>query len=484
MSGGATWQPQRTSGYAKVAALSFAMTFENCNKHKMLTIQLKTPYKIQPATIFGLAYLGLALWFVPGYLIWNANLVMGLLLIPYICKADKTRYSLRYLLPAVLATGLAVVLPVNTLFFVAMLFVVLLLIENSIGRLGDSLLLLVLLVSPVFGHFTRLGEFPVRLWLSERVADVLSAGGIPASAAGNQIVLGNYEFSVDPACAGLNMLVMSVLIGLFVLNWYQRQSGKVLGFKWLALLCTVTVALNVVCNFFRILLLVAFKIMPGTFLHDAVGIGCLLIYVLVPLLLGIKPFLARFGKSIGANTLPEHKQGIRYPFLHIALLAAILFVAGHLVNADAIATSTNNIQLAGYQKKQLEGGITKFENADALIYLKPTAFYAPEHDPMICWVGSGYAFKSIRKETISGQGLYTATLVKNTDRIYTAWWFDNGKLKTVNQFAWRWDAAKNDGQFYLVNVNASSPQKLKQKIEELMARDILKTTRLKNDNKN
>jgi hypothetical protein len=145
----------------------------------MLTIQLKAPHKIQPVAIFGLAYLALALWFVPGYVKWDANLVMGLLLISYICKADKTRYSLRYLLPALLATGLAVVLPVNTLFFVAMLFVVLLLIENSVGRLGDSLLFLILLISPVFGHFTRLGEFPVRLWLSERVADVLSAGGHP-----------------------------------------------------------------------------------------------------------------------------------------------------------------------------------------------------------------------------------------------------------------------------------------------------------------
>ncbi|MBD1365062.1 exosortase N [Mucilaginibacter sp. ZT4R22] len=440
----------------------------------MLTIQLKTPYKVQPVAIFGLAYLVLALWFVPGYLIWNANLVMGLLLIPYICKADKTRYSLRYLLPAVLATGLAVVLPVNTLFFVAMLFVVLLLIENSIGRMGDSLLLLIILISPVFGHFTRLGEFPVRLWLSERVADVLSAGGIPASAAGNQIVLGNYEFSVDPACAGLNMLVTSVLIGLFVLNWYQKQSGRMLSFKWLALLCTLTVALNVVCNFFRILLLVAFKIMPGTFLHDAVGIGCLLIYVLAPLLLGIKPLLVWFGKAGIAKPVTEQKQGIRYPFLHIALLAAMLFVASHLVKADTLVASTNKIQLAGYQKKQLDGGIMKFENKDALIYLKPTAFYAPEHDPMICWVGSGYAFKSIRRETIGGHGLYTATLVKNTDRIYAAWWFDNGQLKTVNQFTWRWAAAKNDGQFYLVNVNASSPQKLKQKIEELTVLDIFK----------
>nr|WP_294942888.1 exosortase N [uncultured Mucilaginibacter sp.] len=438
----------------------------------MLTIQLKNTIKIPPAALLGLLYLAMAVWFIPGYFLWDANLVMGLLLIPYLCKVDRARYSLRYLLPALLSAGLAVLLPVNTLFFVAMLFAVLLLIENSLGKLNDSLLFLLLLISPVFGHFTRLGEFPVRLWLSEKVAGMLSAGGITASAAGNQINLGNYEFSVDPACAGLNMLVMSVLVCLFVLTFYQKQSGKTLGFKWLALLCALTVGLNIVCNFFRILLLVMFKIMPGTFLHDAAGIACLCIYVLLPLLLGIRPLVARFSKPGKVGTEPALPICIRYPYLHFALFGAMLFVAANLVKADSLVSTNNNIQLPGYSKKALDGGILKFENRDALIYLKPTAFYAPEHDPMICWVGSGYAFKSIRKENLGGHDVYTATLVKNTDRIYAAWWFDNGRLKTVNQFAWRWAAAKSEGQFYLVNVNASSPQKLTEKIEEIRTQNI------------
>lgn len=440
----------------------------------MLTVQLKKPLKLHPVYGFGLAYLALALWFIPGYFKWDANLVMGLLLIPYLAKADSKRQSLRYLLPALLFTGLAIVLPVNTLFFTNLLFVVLLLVENSFGRLNNSVLFLMLLVSPVFGHFTRLGEFPVRLWLSEKVANVLSTVGVQASAAGNQIQMGNYEFSVDPACAGLNMLVMSVLIALFVLTYYQKQSGKTLGFKWLALLCTTTIVLNVVCNFFRIMLLVLFKIMPGTWLHDATGIACLLVYVLVPLLLGIKPLLARFGQTDVAEKQPLQIPAVRYPSLHLILLGAMVFIATHLVKADSLVSTSSKIEIPGYSKKALEGGILKFENKDALIYLKPTAFYAPEHDPMICWVGSGYTFKGIRRETVNGNDVYLATLVKNTDRIYAAWWFDNGKLKTVNQIAWRWAAAKNEGQFYLVNVNASSPQKLKEKIAELSTQNIFK----------
>lgn len=439
----------------------------------MLSIQIKKTLRFNQVILPALAYLGLAIWFIPRYFVWDANLVMGLLLVPYICTADRTRFSLRYLLPAMLTCLLAVVAPVNTLFFAALLFVVLLLIENTIGRLSDILLFLLLLVSPVFGHITRLGEFPVRLWLTERVAAVLTTGGISANAAGNQIMLGNYEFSVDPACAGLNMLVMSVLVCLFVLGYYQKQSGKILGFKYLALLCGITVALNIVCNFFRILLLVMFKIMPGTFMHDAVGIGCLLIYVLTPLLLGIKPFLARLGKSKIKSPTALQMPTMRYPLLHMAFLGVTGFIVLHLVKADKLIATSNNIHLSGYTKKQLGGGILKFENKEALVYLKPTAFYAPEHDPMICWTGSGYQFKSIRRENVNGYQIYAATLHKERDRIYAAWWFDNGKTKTINQFAWRWSAAKNEGQYYLVNVNAASPQKLREKVVGLLAGDIL-----------
>ncbi|OOQ58006.1 exosortase N [Mucilaginibacter pedocola] len=438
----------------------------------MLSIQLNKPLKLQPIHGFVAVYAALALWCIPGYFQWDANLVMGLLLIPYMAKIDSGRYSLRYLLPALLATGLALLAPVNTLFFIALVLVFLLLIENCLGRINHSVLFLLMLVSPVFRHFTRLAEFPVRLWLSDKVAATLSTAGIQAAAAGNQIQMDKYEFSVDPACAGLNMLVMSVLIGLFVLTYYQKQSGKTLNFKWLTLLLSATLLLNVVCNFFRILLLVLFKLMPGTFMHDAVGIACLCVYVLMPLLFGIKPPVARFGKITMEERKTAEHRSIRYLYLHVGLLTAMVFMATRLVKADRLVNTANHIQIQGYHKTPLEGGILKFEDSDALIYLKPAAFYAPEHDPMICWVGSGYTFQNIRRESINGLDVYTATLVKNTDRIYSAWWFDNGHLKTVNQFAWRWAAAKGDNQFYLVNVSAASPQKLKQNIAALSAQNL------------
>ena len=437
----------------------------------MLTLQLKKTIKIKPVLVFGLAYLILAIWFIPGYFKWDANLVMGILLVPYVCEIDKERRSLRYLIPALISVGLAMIAPVNTLFFAALLFVVLLLVENSIGRVSNIFLFLVLLISPLFGLITRLGEFPVRLWLTEKVAEVLTLTGMQVSAAGNQINIDNYEFSVEQACAGLNMLVISGLIALFVLAWYQRQMKKTLAFKYLWLLGGITILLNIACNFFRILLLVRYKIMPGTLLHDAVGLNCLALYVLLPLLVGIKSLVWRFGKAetiIGDLANKGAGPALRYPFLHLVLFGVLLFIAARITKADNLVIASTQIQIGGYHKKQLEGGILKFENSKALIYIKPTAFYAPEHDPMICWVGSGYVFKSIRQEGIAGNTVYTATLTKKHDKIYAAWWFDNGAVKTINQFSWRWEAARNDGQFYLVNVNAASPEELHKTAGEML----------------
>jgi exosortase N len=106
-----------------------------------------------------------------------------------------------------------------------------------------------------------------------------------------------------------------------------------------------------------------------------------------------------------------------------------------------------------------------------LIYLKPTAFYAPGHDPRICWTGSGYEFTNINRSVIAGTLVYTATLRKGTDKIFAAWWFDNGTIKTSDQLSWRWAAAHGGSQFYLVNVNAASPQLLQAKATNLLSRN-------------
>jgi hypothetical protein len=56
------------------------------------------------------------------YFKWDADMLLGLALLPYICKVKRGGFSLRYLAPALLFTVIAVHFPVKTNLFLALLF--------------------------------------------------------------------------------------------------------------------------------------------------------------------------------------------------------------------------------------------------------------------------------------------------------------------------------------------------------------------------
>jgi len=233
-----------------------------------------------------------------------------------------------------------------------------------------------------------------------------------------------------------------------------------------------TVLLNVVCNLCRIILLVLFKIPPGNIFHDLTGLICLFVYVILPLIWLSGRYLKR---AVKVEKHPRQHQltrfapyQLRYPVIHVFFAVALLIIAFSLKSMDKLNANTIvNTMLPSYNKTVLESGVIKFEKPGSLVYLKSTAFYGPEHSPMICWRGSGYEFKTIRKQVIAGHEVYAGTLSKGNDTIYTAWWFENGNLKTISQLQWRWTAAKGAPPFCLVNVNATSESGLIKAIKEL-----------------
>ncbi|QEH42413.1 hypothetical protein FW415_16660 [Chitinophaga sp. XS-30] len=69
---------------------------------------------------------------------------------------------------------------------------------------------------------------------------------------------------------------------------------------------------------------------------------------------------------------------------------------------------------------------------------------------------------------MAGKTVYTALLQKGTDRLFTAWWYDNGDVQTISQLEWRWLAFRNSGRFSLVNVSAADAVSLQQEVSRLM----------------
>lgn len=439
----------------------------------MLTYPFHNRRAVAFTACFYAAYLLLLFWLAMLFFKWDGTTIMALMLAPYVLMIDTSRRSARYFFPAVGALVLAILMPVHTMLYMSLVLSGLFLIENCLGKTNRSILWLAALASPVFGDVSRLFEFPVRLWLTARVVDLVNATGRHASAAGNLIAIDKYEFSVDTACAGLNMLATSLLITLMLLAFYKRREQRQLSLGWSAAVMVLTIVLNVACNFFRIWFIVTLKIMPGTLMHDITGIVCLAVYVIIPMIVGIKYFYRRLGKT--QEPAPATFNGsLHFAQIHLLLLAGNIFGAMHLKKLDELCNLSNSpITVNGYHKSTLHNGVIKFDNPKTLIYIKPTAFYAPEHDPMVCWTGSGYEFKAIQESVVQGRHIYSGMLQKAGGTIYTAWWFDNGQTKTVNQLKWRWQAATGQPGFCLINVNAAKRDDLTATVNRIINQNLI-----------
>ena len=90
--------------------------------------------------------------------------------------------------------------------------------EVLIGRINVLAIFLLLFMSPVFDSLSSIIGFPVRLQLSSWSGHLLHYAGFAVQVEGNVMVMNNASFSVDDACMGLNMLAVSLLMGVFVMG--------------------------------------------------------------------------------------------------------------------------------------------------------------------------------------------------------------------------------------------------------------------------
>ena len=124
--------------------------------------------------------------------------------------------------------------------------------------------------------------------------------------------------------------------------------------------------------------------------------------------------------------------------------------------------------LPGLVRTVLPNHVVRFDGDGVLIYLKPgKPFFSDDHHPMSCWLGSGFEFTHEVVEPFRDGEICFGLLANGKHQRYTAWWYDNGTMRTTSQLKWRWRAAQGMGPFRLVNVTADSPQLLMREIDLL-----------------
>ncbi len=404
-----------------------------------------------------------------GYLLGDATFWIGICIVPFVLTKPAQRgRSLRWLPVVLLLVVGSFFIKERSFGYLLMIASVLFTIESCRGKTGPLLLWLLLIISPLFSYLSEVFTFPIRLKLSEWSGRLLQIFGFQVEVSGNVIHLNRSEFSVDPACMGLQMTGFALLSGIFLIAHYQHTTKRELSLMISSILMILVFGFNILCNLMRILVLVIFSIPPQNPLHDVAGIISLLAYVWLPVTLLVRFFFRYFSKSV--NELPQ-KAGALRPGILIAnvLIAAactrfMLLPENVVVNNSSISPLVFNKK---YQATRLNAGVTRFQDKKALIYIKEIpSFYAAEHSPYTCWKGSGYSFTNIKEGLVSGNRIYLGTLQKGEDQLLTAWWFSNHEHNTISQLDWRWRVLRGDSEFQLVNVTAANERDLHVAIRE------------------
>lgn len=419
-----------------------------------------------------LLYTALLVYALHTHIMWKSvNVLLGLIALPVVTaiRYGNKGYT-RYAWAAMLMSVLCIWLPVNTLYYIAVALAVLFVIENFIGKTNLLPLVVIGMMSPMFQYLADIFSFPIRLQLTELSGKAMQLMGSVVQVKGNMIYYHRHEFSVDPACMGLNMLVTSLLLQVLLVALYQKKFGRTGSWWQVILLLGLVAGLNILSNLIRIVALVQFNILPGTTMHEVMGLICLLVYVVLPAVFITNRVINRYGKTPVVITASSSTTGkVKQVTIH-AVLAILMIIAtrGVVQRNDA----TNNLSdtlptIAGYQVQRVTD-VLKLQNGRALVYIKPIeGFYSADHNPMICWRGSGYEFRQVEKSSVNGQIVYMALLQKKEDMLYTAWWYDSGTKQTIDQLTWRWDALQHHTKYALINVTANTREKLEQEVKKI-----------------
>ncbi len=402
------------------------------------------------------------------YLRFDFNFTLSLLLVPFVLYVKHKRHlSIRFGIVSLFFLGLYPVLKIQSFYFFGFSFFLLFVIDSNLGKLNNLPVFLLILLSPIAIFSIEVFGFPIRLWLTDISTQIISFVNNNIQASGNQIFFNGEKFTVDPECMGLKMVITGYLLTLVMIAWFERRNKQELNFLMVILILFIISTLIIISNLFRIIGIIFAKAAPETLLHEMIGISSLIIYVIIPAYFLCRSFHKRFSRTIDPKSEKKLRKGLSYG-LSIILIALLTFFNFNRENFRAQPKTSNPelTRIEGYQCNLLDNGVAQLTNDSALIYIKPIPnFYSADHTPMICWKGSGYQLQNQQKIQIAGYEIYFAELVhENSKPLYSAWWYNNGKHITINQFNWRWRLIKGEDDFSLVNVTCEDKATLNRKI--------------------
>ena len=432
--------------------------------------------KLIALSLLGLSYLCIFFLQKPEYFLTDdLDFFLGIIFAPYIIRKVESTPNYRFFGWSILLLVILFFWRSNTFYFFAFGFGMLYLLESFFYKINSLAILLLVACSAVFRHVANIWTFSIRLEMTNITGRALSFLGFPTEVSGNIIYMDGQPFSVAPACMGLDMLVTGFVLALLILAYFERKYTVTTPLWKASIFCGIALGLTIFSNLIRLSSLVIFKIMPDNWMHDALGILSLVVYMLLPFFLMMRFFYGKDKTTIATSKEPNsHSLFSNFKILiasHLLLISLLFWTGRQFSNPlKMVDTSFDKIEMDGFEKTINEVGVLKLENDSLLIYIKPPVhIFQGTHDPRFCWKGSGYELSKIEQKRFGEHDIYTAILSKGDDQLFTAWWLDNGAEKIIGEWEWRQKMMQGEKGFRMVNITSMDVDFLGKEIPKWLA---------------
>lgn len=291
---------------------------------------------------------------------------------------------------------------------------------------------------------------PLRFSLTELAANTFKSIGADISVQGNWIYCDKDIFSIDEACAGLNSITYALLFAIIILITIERKHNLRFSILKIISYLSLMIGLIITGNFFRICILILFKIGPLAPMHNIVGViylclSCFLFYLIS---LKISP---------SSNSTKTVSKKI-WPILFLISISSCLIPQNEIKNQLPDYLINNALD-----KKITKNNTIQLSNDNLLIYVKPiNSPFSAEHSPLLCWKASGYHVDQVIKERSGSFDYFKVTLKKGNESLTSIWWFEINNKQLLDQWDWRKEALLHPGALNLINITSENENDIKE----------------------
>jgi exosortase N len=415
-----------------------------------------------------------ALFMMRDYFVLRIQIILGLLCLPFIFRIrEKDVHSHRYGIIAFAMLIVYVFLQSKILLYLSLGCLVFYSVELLSGKVGMLPLLFLLFLSPAVFYLANIFTFSIRLEISNQAAQLLSLTGMQVKNYGSYFEMNDGSmFRVDKECMGLNMICTGLSITILLIAFAENKIKKYLRLLPIGILTMIAFSLLILTNLLRIIGLVLFKAPPESYSHDLIGLLSLIAYMIVPMYFIVQFVVKKLGyekKVIKSSALPYRNR-----LVILALLSLVVILTGNVVmdlrEEKVSDEKLHALKLEGYKRTLKDEQVVEYRMENSLIYIKPGVHsYESDHPPYMCWQGNGFELCSFKKESIGEFSIMTGQLKKGDAIQYTAWWYDNGIDKTVDQ--WKWRFSKGE-PYRIINITTKSKAELDNQCADFLARRL------------